>query len=160
MRSAERSAVQEELVALPGVGRKVADCVALFALDQCEAVPVDTHVWDIVVRDYNSFIPPMGKLGGKASNQSDSSNSVLSSPQREKPSSLTPTIYNGIGDAFRAKFGMKSGWAHSILFTGELPMFRSLLPTEVQEEMILFSREKSMAKKEQKEYKKQKTKIM
>lgn len=40
------------MLELPGVGRKVADCVALFALDQTSAVPVDTHVWNIAIRDY------------------------------------------------------------------------------------------------------------
>ena len=33
-----------------GVGRKVADCVALFSLDKHDVVPVDTHVWDIACR--------------------------------------------------------------------------------------------------------------
>lgn len=39
--------VQESLLELHGVGRKVADCVALFSLDQLEAVPIDTHVWQV-----------------------------------------------------------------------------------------------------------------
>ena len=30
----------------------MADCVALFSLDQTSAVPVDTHVWNIAIRDY------------------------------------------------------------------------------------------------------------
>ncbi len=37
-------------MALPGVGRKVADCVALFSLDQSDTVPVDTHVWQVASR--------------------------------------------------------------------------------------------------------------
>uniref|UniRef100_A0A674IXA0 N-glycosylase/DNA lyase n=1 Tax=Terrapene triunguis TaxID=2587831 RepID=A0A674IXA0_9SAUR len=41
------------LCALPGVGAKVADCVCLMALDKAEAVPVDTHVWQIARRDYS-----------------------------------------------------------------------------------------------------------
>ena len=36
--------VQDELLKFTGVGRKVADCVAVFSLDQIGAVPVDTHV--------------------------------------------------------------------------------------------------------------------
>lgn len=34
----------EALMALDGVGRKVADCVALYGLGKLEAFPVDTHV--------------------------------------------------------------------------------------------------------------------
>ena len=40
------------LLELMGVGAKVADCVCLMGLDKLEAVPVDTHVWQIAVRDY------------------------------------------------------------------------------------------------------------
>lgn len=35
------------LSTLPGVGPKVAACVALFSLDQHHAIPVDTHVWQV-----------------------------------------------------------------------------------------------------------------
>lgn len=31
---------------------QVADCVCLMSLDKSEAVPVDTHVWQIATRDY------------------------------------------------------------------------------------------------------------
>ena len=32
---------------LNGIGAKIADCVCLFSLDKTEAVPVDTHVWQL-----------------------------------------------------------------------------------------------------------------
>lgn len=35
------------LSTLPGVGPKVAACIALFSLDQHHAIPVDTHVWQV-----------------------------------------------------------------------------------------------------------------
>ena len=35
------------LCTLPGVGPKVAACIALFSLDQHSAIPVDTHVWQV-----------------------------------------------------------------------------------------------------------------
>ena len=31
---------------------KVADCACLMSLDKADAVPVDTHVWQIAKRDY------------------------------------------------------------------------------------------------------------
>jgi len=34
----------DDLLALPGVGRKVAGCVSVYAFDKNEAIPVDTHV--------------------------------------------------------------------------------------------------------------------
>lgn len=42
----------EELVQLPGVGPKVAACVALFSCDQHSAIPVDTHVWALACKYY------------------------------------------------------------------------------------------------------------
>ena len=38
----------EALMTLPGVGPKVAACIALFSLDQHHSVPVDTHVWKVI----------------------------------------------------------------------------------------------------------------
>jgi len=37
--------VVEQLSSLLGVGRKVADCVRLFSLDNNSSIPVDTHVF-------------------------------------------------------------------------------------------------------------------
>lgn len=37
----------DALSTLPGVGPKVAACIALFSLDQHHAIPVDTHVWQV-----------------------------------------------------------------------------------------------------------------
>lgn len=36
-----------KLMEFKGVGRKVADCIALFALGWTETVPVDTHVFQV-----------------------------------------------------------------------------------------------------------------
>jgi len=89
----------DQLLALPGVGPKVADCVCLFGLGWSEAVPVDTHVWHIAKRDY--------KFG------------------RGKQSSLTATTYHAIGDHFRKLWGKEAGWAHAVLFTADLKAFSS-----------------------------------
>ena len=133
--SSSRLEVQTKLQELSGVGRKVADCVALFSLDQAEAIPVDVHVWDIAVRDYSSAL--------------------------KDAKSLTPTIYEQVGDIFRSKFTSKAGWAHSVLFAAELPEFRKFLPTVLQEEMKAFvlERKEAQAKKklEKEQNKKQET---
>lgn len=43
---------RRELMALKGVGRKVADCVLLFAFGRYEAVPVDVWIRRIMERHY------------------------------------------------------------------------------------------------------------
>ena len=47
LRDKPLSEVRTELIALKGVGRKVADCIALFSMDCPETIPVDTHVFQI-----------------------------------------------------------------------------------------------------------------
>jgi len=98
LRGKDHKIIQEELTALMGIGKKVADCIALFSLDSKDTVPVDTHVHQIYVNNY--------KKGDK--------------------SALNDKKYNEIGDFFRAKFGTHAGWAHSYLFTTELNEFKEL----------------------------------
>tara|TARA_R110002003_G_scaffold206_8_gene15810 strand:- start:2334 stop:3437 length:1104 start_codon:yes stop_codon:yes gene_type:complete len=107
----------EELLALHGVGPKVADCVCLFGLGWQEAVPVDTHVWQIAQRDYRF---------GKG-----------------KHSSLTAATYVAIGNLFRKLWGKEAGWAHSVLFTADLKAFseRVVTKTEIKEEQVMIKRE-------------------
>ena len=94
--------VREQLLQLQGVGRKVADCVALFSLDKADAVPVDTHVWDITQSLYAQHLQKTTK-------------------------SLTPKMYDDIRAVWRTTFGSHSGWAQAILFAGELSKYRQLL---------------------------------
>lgn len=44
--------VRRRLMQLGGIGCKVADCIALFALDQLEAFPVDIWVWRAITEAY------------------------------------------------------------------------------------------------------------
>ena len=91
-------AYQEDLMVFAGVGRKVADCVALFSLEKMEAIPVDTHVWQIACRELD----------------------VTLSDRK----SITPTVYRMVGDLFRTRFAPQAGWAHSVLFAGDLSAFK------------------------------------
>lgn len=43
---------RDELTRLDGVGPKIADCVCLFALAKDQAVPVDTHIWQLTRERY------------------------------------------------------------------------------------------------------------
>jgi N-glycosylase/DNA lyase len=79
-----------ELVALNGIGAKIADCVCLFSLDKTEAVPVDTHVWQLA-RD-------------------------LYFPEWIGPKSITTGAYNTVAGVFRERFGELAGYAQNFLF--------------------------------------------
>ncbi|RDL34506.1 putative N-glycosylase lyase [Venustampulla echinocandica] len=96
----------EELLQLLGVGPKVADCICLMGLGWGEAVPVDTHVWQIAQRDYKF---------GKGKNKS-----------------LTKATYDAVGDHFRELWGKEAGWAHSVLFAADLKTFSERLAPKVK----------------------------
>lgn len=101
----------EQLLELTGVGPKVADCVCLMGLGWGEAVPVDTHVWQIAMRDY--------KFGGKSKNRT-----------------LTKALYDAVGDHFRELWGSQAGWAHSVLFTADLRTFSDRLVEKAPKEDV------------------------
>ena len=93
------------LTQITGIGRKVSACVCLFALDQHRAIPVDTHVWQIAVKYYYSW------LDGK---------------------SVTPKNDRLVQDLFHEKFGDYCGWAHNALFIAELSKKAKELPKELR----------------------------
>jgi len=90
--------LRRTLRTLPGVGPKVADCVALFGFDRTEVVPVDTHVWQIAVRHY---FPDWAA------------------------ETLTARRYEQIAEFFIERFGPDAGWAHQVLFCDNLIHGRS-----------------------------------
>lgn len=47
LRKLDLQDVISQLSKLPGVGPKVAACIALYSLDQHHAIPVDVHVWRV-----------------------------------------------------------------------------------------------------------------
>ena len=52
-----------ELLKLYGVGGKVADCICLFALHHLEAFPTDTHIKQVLAREYPEGFP-FARYGG------------------------------------------------------------------------------------------------
>jgi N-glycosylase/DNA lyase len=112
------------LLQLLGVGPKVADCICLMALDKHDVVPVDTHVYQIAIRDY--------KFSGKRDLKT-----------------MNKKIYEDIRRHFKEIFGEYAGWAQSVLFTSDLvdlnngvniasgtPTPAVVLATEVKSESI------------------------
>lgn len=77
------------LQSLPGVGPKLADCIALYGLHHLQAVPVDTHLWQAVTKRYF--------------------------PQWENLSP-TPSRMWDVGEALRDKFGIWAGYVQLILY--------------------------------------------
>lgn len=95
----------EALCTLPGIGPKVAACVALFSLDQHHAIPVDTHVWQLATR----YITP--ELSGER---------------------FTPKLSRNVSEAFVKRFGKYAGWAQTVLFIAELSSQQAILPQHLQ----------------------------
>jgi N-glycosylase/DNA lyase len=89
-----------ELQRLDGVGPKIADCVCLFAMAKDQAVPVDTHVWQLT-RD--RYLPG---LRGKT---------------------LTPAAYAQVLAFYQSRFE-KAGWAQQYLFYDHLLESREKRP--------------------------------
>lgn len=90
MRTKPYADVAAELESLPGVGPKLADCMALYAFDRTEAAPVDTHLWQAYRIVY----------GGEGT--------------------LTDRKKREVGESLRDRFGELAGFAQQFLFVGHL----------------------------------------
>ena len=84
----------DALLGLPGVGRKVADCVLLFSLDKLEAFPIDR--W--TTRALGRLYPGAFSAGGP---------------------SLTPRRYERMHGEIVGRFGPYAGYAQQFLFKAE-----------------------------------------
>jgi N-glycosylase/DNA lyase len=91
-------AARRELLGLPGVGQKVADCVLLFSLEKLEAFPIDVWMKRAATTIYASHFNPsfIKRVASK--------------------SSLTPKEYEAIGSFGREYFGRYAGYAQEYLF--------------------------------------------
>jgi N-glycosylase/DNA lyase len=99
LRTVPYPAAHTALQALPGVGPKVADCVCLFSLDHPEAVPVDTHIWQVA----------QGHWGQGAAG-------IAAGAAGPRVGGLTAAAYRRVGDMFRARYGRLAGYAQNWLF--------------------------------------------
>ncbi|MDG6221996.1 MAG: DNA glycosylase [Candidatus Bathyarchaeota archaeon] len=98
LKKLEYSQAKQELLQLPGVGHKVADCVLLFSLEKLEAFPIDVWMKRAATRLYSEHF------------NSDFINKVASK------GSITPKEYETIGNFGREYFGNYVGYAQEYLF--------------------------------------------
>ncbi|CAH1976089.1 unnamed protein product [Acanthoscelides obtectus] len=89
---------KKSLMTLTGIGAKVADCICLMSLGHLQAIPVDTHIYQIAKKFY---------MPNLAANKT-----------------VTEKVYNEIGDHFRKLYGPLAGWAHTVLFCADLKKFQ------------------------------------
>jgi N-glycosylase/DNA lyase len=106
---ADYATAEAELRSLPFVGRKLADCIALYAFDYTEAVPLDTHVWQAVTRLYHP------QWIGEA---------------------LTDLRYRTAAETLRQRFGEYAAFAQQALFLDNLRNWRLRKKSEVAQDRV------------------------
>ena len=103
----DRKHVLSSLEQLPGIGPKVARCIALFCLSTDDSIPVDTHVWQITKKYYSSYL--VDEIRG-ASMQAQAKQKNDSTAKEElllasMPKTLTPKVMEHIENVFTKIFG-------------------------------------------------------
>ena len=93
LRSLPHEEARRALMALPGIGPKAADCIALFALEDHGAFPVDVWIRRIVVRHY---LPEL------------------------ESGPMTPALYETLRVFGRERFGSSAGYAQEYLYGARL----------------------------------------
>lgn len=102
LRRAPYAEALRALRGVPGVGRKVADCILLFSLDKPEAFPVDVWVWRVMQELYGrnlaAALPELPPAGGAG------------------PSDRA---YRAIQEIAWRRWGRRAGYAQQYLFTAK-----------------------------------------
>ena len=89
---------KKELLTLPGVGDKVADCVLLFALNKLEAFPVDVWMKRAILEHYAGFFD----------------DAFVKKALKSK--SITHKEYERMSSFAREHFGVHAGYAQQYLY--------------------------------------------
>lgn len=97
LKSTDPDEAVDQLQLLPGVGPKLAECIALFGLGHQSVVPIDTHMWNAATRRY------FPELVG---------------------TSLTTGRRKLVREEFRRRFGELAGFAHQVVFVDEMRNWR------------------------------------
>lgn len=89
---------KKQLIQLPGVGHKVADCILLFSLGKTDAFPVDIWVKRAIINHYSDYFDSQ----------------FLS--QISKSRAISNSAYQRINEFGRNYFGLYAGYAQEYLF--------------------------------------------
>ncbi len=89
LRNCDYADAKSQLLGIRGIGPKIADCVCLFSLDKHQAVPVDTHIYQLAKR---LFLTTMSTR------------------------TITESVYARIQQEFTSRYGNFAGWAQQFLF--------------------------------------------
>jgi N-glycosylase/DNA lyase len=92
------SLAKKQLIELPGIGPKVADCILLFSLGKTEAFPIDIWVKRVIINHYSDYFPPQ----------------FISKISRSR--SISNSEYNKLNEFGRNYFGEYAGYAQEYLF--------------------------------------------
>jgi len=98
LRSVPYEEARAALLQLPSIGPKLADCICLYGLHKSEATPIDTHLWQALIRVYF--------------------------PESEGQA-LTDKRYRDAAQFLRARFGDLAGLAHLYLYLENMKNWRS-----------------------------------
>jgi N-glycosylase/DNA lyase len=100
LRRAPYAEALQALRRVPGIGRKVADCILLFSLDKPEACPVDVWVWRVMRELYGHQLRP-------------------ALPAEPPGGSAGPSeqAYRAIQSFAWRRWGKRAGYAQQYLFT-------------------------------------------
>ncbi|KAJ2612818.1 8-oxoguanine glycosylase ogg1 [Coemansia sp. RSA 1365] len=123
LRTESLHSARNHLLRLSGVGPKVADCVCLMALDKYDAVPIDTHIWQVAQRRYVNRILANNPESTKMLNlMLPEKRDAVVALARKLHSSKTPTTktYEAAQQLFIHLFSPYAGWAQGLLFSGDL----------------------------------------
>lgn len=87
-----------EMLWIPGIGPKLADCILLYGLHFDEAVPIDTHLWQAAKR-----------------------HRLVETDW----ATLTDKRYRDIGSEFRTRFGKWAGWVQLLFYYDNMQIQRT-----------------------------------
>jgi len=115
LRKETHATIRTELMMLPGVTLRIADIVALYALDKKASVPFDMAFYRILRKHFASVLP-------------------MEDVSVTRKDFLSRKKCDGIGDALHRALGDNCGWTYALLLVGESAEVQDSLPEKLRSE--------------------------